>query len=163
MILLQISDIKSTMAHLLIRESFDKFFMESAEVVTFASMALRGRRNGEWYDTEEQREKALEWVYWKEVKNIVFSYIKGEKTPSILKVSLKADQEMAADLLQSSGVWSQFLEQKPELLLQFRYENGQLSVITGISYRSFILDKQIEFAWDAAVKQYFKHLGIALF
>lgn len=162
MILLQISDIKSAMAHLLIRESFDLFYLEQAEAVTFASATWRGRRNDAWYDTEERaQEDMTEWVSWSEMKPFVFSYIKGQKTPSVLKVFLKADAVMAEKLLYPQGVWNQFTEQRPELSLQFRYEKGQLSVVTGIAYPEFVLDQQIAFAWDAAVKQYFHQLGIA--
>lgn len=162
MILLQILDIKSTMAHLLIRESFDRFFLENAEVVTFASLNVRGRRNEGWYDEEEKEEKQTEWIYWKEIKPLIFEYIKGQKTPSVLKVSLKADRHMAEQMLKNSGVWERYLADQPDLMLQLRYEKGMLSAVTGISYREFTMDKQIEFAWDKAVQQFFRTLGVGM-
>lgn len=163
MILLQISDIQTAMSHLLVKNSFDDFYLESAEIVTFASLSIRGRRNQSWYDTEEVDAVVSEWVFWKEIKPIACFYIKGNKTPSLLKLSLQAGEDIAESLLKDHGVWRKYLEQQPKLVLQFRYEQGGLSIVSGISYREFVLDKEIEFAWDDAVRQYFKHLGIALF
>lgn len=165
MILFEISDIKLAMVHLLIRDSFDQFYLDSAELTTFATMALRGRRNLAWYDSDEQQENHLlsEWVRWSEVKTTVFSYIKGTKTPDAMKIILKADAEWARSKLAQQGLETQYQQQHPDLIVNFRYEKETLSVITGISYTEFTMDKQIEFAWDEIVSQFFSQLGIALF
>lgn len=165
MILLEISDIKLAMAHLLVRDSFDRFFLDNAELTTFVTMTLRGRRNLAWYDSDEQQENQSlsEWVRWSEVKATVFSYIKGTKTPDAMKVILKADVDWARSKLAQQGLENQYQRQHPELIVNFRYEKERLSVITGVSYSDFTMDKQIEFAWDEIVSHYFSHLGIALF
>lgn len=165
MILLEISDIKLAMAHLLVRGSFDLFYLDSAELTTFVTMSLRGHRNYSWYDSDEQQENPSlsEWVRWSEVKPTVFSYIKGTKTPDTMKIILKADSDWARSKLAQKGLESRYQQQHPELLIHFRYEKETLSVITGVSYTEFTMDKQIEFAWDEIVSHYFRHLGIALF
>lgn len=162
MILLRILDIKSTMAQLLIRESFDCFFLENVEVLTFANLSVRGRRNQDWYDEDEKEDHQAEWIHWKEIKPLIFEYIKGQKTPSVLKVSLKADRYLAEQMLKNSGVWDRYLAEQPDLMLQIRYEKGVLSAVTGISYREFTMDKQVEFAWDKAVQQFFRELKISV-
>ena len=53
MILLKIFDLNEMMAHLLLRESFDTFLLEEANITTFAKMEIKGRRNREWFDWEE--------------------------------------------------------------------------------------------------------------
>lgn len=165
MILLGISDIKLAMAHLLVRDSFDQFFLDSAELTTFATMTLRGRRNLAWYDSDEEHENPSlsEWLRWSEVKPTVFSYIKGTKTPDAMKIILKADSDWAESRLVQQGLENQYQQYHPDLVINFRYEKEQLSVITGVSYSEFTMDKQIEFAWDEIVSHYFSHLGIALF
>lgn len=165
MILLEISDIKLAMAHLLVRDSFDQFFLDSAELTTFAAMSIRGRRNLAWYDSDEKRENLSlsEWLRWSEVKPTVFSYIKGTKTPDSMKIILKADTDWVKPKLVQQGLESQYQQQKLDLVVNFRYEKQRLSVITGVSYSEFIMNKQIEFAWDEIVSHYFSHLGIALF
>ena len=81
MILLNIFDIKDMMAHLLLAESFDSYLLEEAAVTTFAKMEMKGRRNMEWYDLEEQRESLPDHLYWKEAKPVIYAYIKGKRTP----------------------------------------------------------------------------------
>lgn len=165
MILLKITDIKSAMAHLLVRGSFDTFYLDSADVTTFVNLSMRGRRNRMWYDSDVQEENGSlsELVRWEEIKSMIFSFIKGDRTPTTMKIALKADDEWAENMLKTSGLAGKYLEQKPDLFVHFRYEQNRLCVVTGISYRQFTMDKQIEFAWDEAVRQYFRQLGIAFF
>lgn len=165
MILLEISDIKLAMVHLLVRDSFDQFFLDSAEITTYASMFLRGRRNAAWYDSDAMLEDGLlsEWVRWSEMKPTVFSYIKGDKTPSAMKIILKADIDWAQELLEQRGLTDFYQQYRPDLVLNFRYEQDHLSVVTGVAYPEFTMDKQLEFAWDDMIPQYFRQLGIALF
>ena len=159
MILLNISEIKYAMTQFLLRDSFDEFYLEQADVVTFAKLTLWGKRNPNWYDEKPD----TEWVYWQELKPVVFSYIKGDRTPVMMRISLKASPQLGEKLLQNSGVLAQYDAERPDLNLQIRYENNALAVVTGITRRQFSLDKQMEFAWDGAVKQYFREIGIAFY
>lgn len=157
MILLKITEIKNAMAQFLIHEGFDDFYMEQADVITYAKLTLQGKRNPDWYDEKPESD----WMYWREIKPIVFSYIRGERTPTAMRISLKASESAGQRLMQNSRVLAQYQAQKPDLNLQLRYKNDELEVVTGITQREFSLDKQLEFAWDEAVTQYFKELGIA--
>ena len=47
------------------------------------------------------------------------------------------------------------------LILTFRLENGSFTVLTGISYQSFTLDKSIDALWDQAILKAFAHMNIA--
>ena len=91
-----------------------------------------------------------------------FEYIKGKKTPDLFKVSLKADSSMAEIFLKDSGFYEKYLQEKPELHLQLRYENGTLCVVTGIYNNNFTLDKSVENAWDDAVVRWFKQNKVAM-
>ena len=44
MLSLKINDIKITMAHLLLKETFDEFLLEHSKVVTFAAFEINGKR-----------------------------------------------------------------------------------------------------------------------
>lgn len=151
-----INDINLAMAHLLVRESFDDFFLDQAEVLTFASLIIGGKRNQDWYDEPKSKK-----IYWKEIKEIVFSYIKGKQTPGIMRVSLQADSILAQRVYYDAGMLEQYRKECPKLNLSFKYENNSLTVITGMAYQSFSLDKQLEYVWDDWVKNFFKGLGIA--
>jgi hypothetical protein len=43
MLSLKINDIKITMAHLLLKETFDEFLLEHSKVVTFAAFEINGK------------------------------------------------------------------------------------------------------------------------
>ncbi len=144
--LIKINDIKITMSLLLVKDAFDSFFLEEAEVVTFAKLVLNGKRNKNWYIEEETK-----LVRWGEVKHIFFEYIKGKQTPDIFKVSLKADDKTAEALLKDSGFYKKYMEAKPELHLQLRYEKRELYAVTGFYNSNFTLDKTLEHMWDEAV------------
>ncbi len=166
--LIKISDIKITMSMLLLKDAFDAFLLEEAEVLTYAKLVLNGRRNKNWYIGEMESEEPenndiidetgnyTELVRWKEVKHVFFGYIKGKKTPDLFKVSLKADNKIANIFLKDSGFYEKYLQEKPELHMQLRYENRTLCVVTGIYNSSFILDKSVENAWDMAVQRWFQ-------
>lgn len=85
MILLKISEIQKAMAHLLIRDAFDECYLEQAEVLTFAKLTMQGGRNPNWYDEAPADDR----VRWKECKPTIFTYIKGDRTPTMMRISLK--------------------------------------------------------------------------
>ena len=159
MILLKILDIKDTMSQLLLKESFDSFFIEEVEVVTYAKMTIAGKRNMSWYDSDDVQKESL--LRWTEIKKVIFEYIKGKKTPSYMKISLKADNRMIYELLKDSGCMGKVEEYNPELYIQIRYENDNLDIVTGISYEQFVMDKTIEHAWDEAIQKWLKMLKVS--
>ncbi len=156
MIVFSIDEIKIFMAKLLVKDTFDQFWVEEAHILTASVMDLRGKRNQEWYDSEESG--LPEWMYWSEVKNIVFEYIKGSRTPQVMKITLKASPQIAADLLKDSGVWQQYEKEMPGLALQIRFDAGELQIVTGIAHQMFSMDKSVEQAWDEAVKGFIRQI-----
>lgn len=160
MILLNIFDIKDTMAHLLLKESFDAYLLEEACVTTFAKMEMKGRRNQEWYDLEKEESKLPEHLYWREVKPFIYAYIKGKRTPSFFTISLKLTENEVQSVFEGQELYQMMKVQQTDVLLHFRFEKGKLSVITGTSSRMFTMDKSVEFAWDNAVRVFFKKLGV---
>lgn len=157
MILLQIFDIKDTMTWLLMKDGFDRLLLEEAQVTTFARLTFEGRRNMAWYDREEREGGSglPEYIYWKEAKPLLFSYIKGKKTPSYFQISLRLPREEAV-----RRMGEQAAMQDVDFLMHFRFEQGKLSLVTGCSYHTFTMDKQAEFAWDAEVQRMLRELHI---
>lgn len=157
MILLKIFDIKDTMLWLLAKDAFDGFFLEEAQITTFAGMTMKGRRCLEWYDSREREEypDMPEYIYWKEAKPFIFSYIRGKKTPGYFQITLRLSREEAVRRMgeQAAG-------QEVDFLMHFRFEKDNLSVITGCAYHEFTMEKRMEFAWDEAVQQIFRELQI---
>lgn len=160
MILLKIFDVKDLMAALLLSEYFDSYILEEASVTTFAKMEISGRRNKEWYDSEEEA-VLTEQLSWKEVRPVIFSYIKGKKTPHSFSISLKLPEPLARNVL-GEALAAQMMDAAGlKLLIRFRFEKGGLSVITGTSYESFVMDKRADFAWDNGIKMLLRQMKIS--
>lgn len=160
MILLNIFDIKETMAQLLLRDSFDSFLLEEVSITTFAKMEIKGRRNREWFEQDEAEKELPDRLYWKEVKPFCYSYIKGKKTPAFFTVSLKLTEKEAAAVCFDASLVRIMKEQQTDVLLHFRYEKEALLVVSGTAAHTFTMDKSVEFAWDSEVKVMLKKLGI---
>ena len=161
MIVLKIFDVKDMMSHLLIEESFDGYFLEEVSVTTYANLELQGKRNKAWYDMEKGEKSLPDLLYWKEAKPLIYSYIKGKRTPHSFMISLKLAEEEIIRLL-GNQLFALFVEEQGmECLLHFRFEKGNLFVVTGTSYRNFTMDKRGEFAWDNGVKELLRQMKIS--
>lgn len=160
MILLNIFDVKETMTHLLLRESFDEYLLEEVSVTTVATLKIQGRRNAAWYDEQEEAQTLPDHLYWKEIKGFVFSYIKGKKTPTSFTITLKLTADIFTKIMPQSDLAQLLRKQNTEVLLQFRFEKGKLSVVTGTASSVFTMDKSVSIAWDQVVKDIFKGLHI---
>ena len=167
MIAIKIIDIRQFMGKLLIRESFDEFLLEKAQVLTASQLTLSGRRNRNWYDSDSwaEMEQKLSGdcflMYWKEMKNTVFTYIKGNQSPDTMKLSFKASRGQMESWLADSGAVEICRELKPDLFLSFRYEQEQLLLTTGTAFSQFQMDRTVERAWDEAILQFLRREQIA--
>lgn len=160
MIFLNIFDVKETMTQLLLRESFDGYLLDEASVTTFAAMKLSGRRNTAWYDEKEELRELPDHLYWREVRGMIFSYIKGRKPPSTFVITLKLTAAEVYRLMPQEALGRLLQEQSAEVLLQFRFDKGRLFVATGMTSTVFTLDKTVSVTWDNVVREIFKGLHI---
>lgn len=131
MIVLKIESIKEFMSCLFAGDMFDKFHIGNCEVTTFTTFQCDGRRKKEWYDTDERPEDNSGFLFWQELKPVIFSFIKGKKTP--LKMNLDFCHYM-----KDGDVGS----------LRVQFENNQLLLFTGYMQKEFSLDKQKQTKWD---------------
>ena len=76
-----------------------------------------------------------------------------KKTPSYFKFSLLLSPENLKRTLSQTG--SSFTENDiSAVFLNIRFQNGELTVTTGISYRIFSTDKTLEHEWDTLLKRF---------
>lgn len=158
MIVFKILDTKDMMSHLLLKETFDKWFLVEAQVTTFAHLTISGRRIKNWYD---QKEDLTDLICWEEMRPFLFQYIRGKRTPEVFTFSLKLSEEAAKTWIREEGLYQRIRDKKVELLLQFRYEKDSLHLVTGISQLEFTMDKHDENSWDLLVPQILKALKIS--
>lgn len=160
MVAFQITEVKNFMLRLFQKTEFDSFLIREAEVMTMCSIKINGHRNRGFYreeEWEELREKA--YPRWEELKPLIFQMIRGSKTPQLLSLVLLLSETEQDRLRQQSGT-SLKTEEITGAYLNIKFQEGSLSVVTGVGYQSFVLDKQFERSWDSWVRDFLKEKQI---
>ena len=126
MLALSIGDTKDFMAKLLKTASFDDFRVKNVVVDGFVRLEIT----------------AEDPTGWGKVRGYIFDFIKGNEAPKSIKVVLWADPA-AADVADALA-----------LFLNIMFENGKITMTTGMSKKTFTLDKEGEVAWDGIILQF---------
>ncbi len=158
MILLQLIDIKEFMSHLLLKDTFDHFYLKEASITTFSTFLIDGYLQKEYFSSEEQEMNRLEtqpYCYWQQVRSFCFDLIKGKKTPLSFKLVFQLSSENTAKLLAQSGL-SLSPSDVSGLYLNLHYDGEHLNCVTGTSLRIFTLDKSLDQAWDLMVQKFLR-------
>lgn len=142
MIVLKVDNIKEFMAKMLTGEMFDKFHVVNCEVTTFVTFQIDGRRHDEWFDTDERPEDTSSQVLWKQLRPVIFSLIRGKKTPEVFKVDF-------CHYLGNGDVGS----------LRMQYEKGELFLFTGYMQKEFSLNKEAQQSWDDNCRNFLREYG----
>lgn len=160
MISLNVSEVKIFMAKLLMNDTFDSFLLHELELATFTTFTINGF-NEAFFTKEELEERGEnKAVQWSDVRQTVFTMIKGNKTPLSLKIVFKLPLSRCAELVQNSGGKLR-MEEIGGLYLNVKFEKGELHIITGAAIKTFTLDKTLEQEWDNEVRNILKASGIA--
>ncbi len=122
----EIDDIKKFMEHLLIKESFDKFYLVGLELKTFTNFSVDGRKTPGWMDEQEG-----DYVLWKNIRPRVVSLIQGKREPEVLKIHMSFPLSPTV----TGG-------------LQIRFKEGELFCMSSLNNGEFTLDRGPEQDWD---------------
>ena len=161
MIGLSIQDIKNFMAGMLTGNMFDKFYLCDGEIQTFTEFHLGGYLNRPYFDSEEwENLEGRKLCLWSEMKPFVFQLIRGHKLPVRFKFVFQLSRENTVWLLEKRRLPVRE-EDIGGLFMNITYEHQKLVCTSGVSYKTFIMDKTLEQCWDETVCQYFKQNHIA--
>lgn len=160
MISLKILEMNRFMGKLLKGENFDGFLMKEGFLRTGMEYRFQGRVFPEYFDSEEQENHKEEYTYWGEIKPFVFELVKGKRTPLAFSFILLLTKNDTTELLARRQV--KVGEDSPSLFLQIRFEHGEGRIVTGTARNTFTLDKSLDEAWDAEVKQRMKAMELAV-
>lgn len=148
------------MAKLLKDTIFDEFLCTSFEMVGLYKVNIDGQIRMEYLSSDEKEILGdRKYIKWEAIKPNVFDMIKGQKTPTSLKIVFGLKDGAKDALLNKIN----FTETKAinNFSFSFIYENKRIKIITGTNYAGFTLDKQAEQYFDDNMLKFFKKHGIA--
>ena len=141
------------MSHLLTKDTFDPFYMVEATIKMGISYQIDGHLNPAFFDTDTQHTLTREYSYWKEVRPKVFSLIRGSQPPLACKIILATPSSFLPRLLEHCGAPYR-VEDIEGMYLNILYDPHRLLVTSGISYRTFSLDKTLDQAYEDYLRNF---------
>lgn len=156
MISFKIKNVRQFMGKFLASEAFDSFLVEEASISTYNTFQIDGHQNREFYTTKEWEDREIrpyDFSQWKQLRPICYSLIKGTRTPSAFKFVLHLMPDYVASILKDgdTGITPQQIK---AFVLTVRYDDTGLTLITGTSFHTFIMDKSADELWDKAMGRF---------
>lgn len=156
MIALQITDVKIFMNKLLRSELFDSFLLSEAQITTSTCFTIDGTITKDYYTDEEKEElhlMGLEYTPYALLRPVCFDLIKGKKTPPFFRFILQLSPGNLEHVLAKSDSGLSSGDVKNACMI-LTYQNGHLTITTGVSYQTFIPTHQLDQEWDAMVRRF---------
>ena len=144
----EVKNIKQFMNKLLLSGAFDIFLTEEATLSVANTFNIDGRINKEFF-TEDA--PSFEFTPWEEIRPVMLSVIKGKQTPLGFKISLSLKDEYIPGIVKDSAIDLSLVK---ALVLNVKYENDRLLLVTGTSYKTFVMDKSLDALWDSALPRF---------
>ncbi len=155
MIRCRIPEIRKFMNALFREETFDPFFLNSAEIRMYTTTTIDGHVNEAFYKGDDTHVPAEgEYILWKELRGFCMELIKGRRTPLGIRLLFSRDPASVSFQSDVSAISA--------LHLLVLYENNECTLTTGINYSRFSTDKGAEAEWDAFVQRFLTENGLQL-
>ena len=160
MISLKITDTKSFMSKLLIKESFDCLLVSEATISTYNTFQISGQINRNFYSEEEFSQLSdKEYSRWSTLRPFCFELIRGSKTPVFLKVIFVLPATETEELISSAGL-NFNSDDIAGLFFNIKFTEGNVTCVTGTSLKVFKMDKSLDNAFDDYAKKFLTNAGI---
>ncbi len=158
MLALQIDEVKTFMNRLLAGSVFDSFlFVEGALQMGFG-YEFDGHLNHDFYTEGELAgiDEEETYISYSQVRPVLFSLIRGKRTPLSFRLTLQLKESQAQALLSSVSSAASV----KGLLLNIRYDGQKVFLTSGVNYSAFSFDKAPEHAWDTWLTEFIKSLSL---
>lgn len=159
MIALKLPEVRVFMNKLLCTDTFDNFLLQEASICGSISYHIEGALHREFFSEEELEQEQLtdlSFLPYGKVRTQCFDLIKGKHTPSFFKFVLLLSPSNLEKTLQQTG--SALTQQDVSAaFINLKFQNNALVLTTGISYRTFSIDKSLDREWDTLVKKFLKN------
>lgn len=158
MISLEVKELNRFMHRLLATDCFDMFLLAEARILNANSYVIDGHINREFYTSEEWEDpdiRPYEFSAWKEMRPLCFELIKGKRTPVSFKFVFHLKPEYVGAVL-AKGDTNITPQQIKALVLTVKYDSAGLTLVTGTSFHTFLLDKTPDQLWDSAFSRFYE-------
>lgn len=167
------------MGTLLRSDCFDDFLLADASITTYNTFTIDGRIVPEFYKNDvnlPDEQPVYEFSCWKDLQTACFERIKGKRTPVRFHFVLYLKPEKAADLFrtsdhdsfgqtalsgQTANADSSLPDAFSHFVLNMKYQDGALTLVTAVSYQTFVTDKTADRLWDQYITDFLTTHGIA--
>lgn len=160
----KILDIKKFMNHMLRLETFDGFLLSEVTVNTKMSVVIDGHIPEGYYSQQERAEQGLaneRCLFYREVRPVCYEVIRGKRQPESFRFVFLLSQEQTAELLEDCRLKIP-LSDIANISLNVSFQNGELYITTGVTRRTFTMDKSLDFAWEQWVETFLRGQAITL-
>ncbi|MCR4893032.1 MAG: DUF5721 family protein [Lachnospiraceae bacterium] len=133
---------------------FDAWHLSEGTIRTFVTYTIDGRYEKEFFHNGERAEEdACPFVSWGILRESCLNLIKGRNTPLYMKFVLRKEPADFPALPDGDNV--------DALLLLIRFDSSGLVLTSGLSQKSFTMDKDAEEFWDKELRKLILSTGIA--
>ena len=150
------------MNRLLKSELFDHFLLAEATIHGAISYNVDGHINQEFFEAEELAALTAdgsEYLPFSHFRPICYELIRGKHTPLYMKfVFLLSPANEKKTIASADTVFS--AEDVGGMFLNLTFRDGQMILTTGVSYRSFTMDRSLDNAWDTLAARFLNNHGI---
>lgn len=156
MILLKADDTKQFMQKLIRSEAFDQLLVYEFSMDVLNHFSIDGEINKNYLSSDEAMTyEDQRYIDWLSIKPFVSSILKQSHTPTSLKLTFTLNKKATADV--QKRLFDDPLKYPVQgFLINVQFDGTDLKVTTGVNYRQFTLDKQIETTFDQMMVQFFK-------
>lgn len=164
---LKITETKNFMGILLKSDCFEDFLLAEASITTYNTFTIDGHIVSSFYKGDvnaPEEELPYHFSCWKDLQELCFQLIRGKRTPVRFHFTLYLKPEKVKFLFASEQFNKEqdaLPDELDQMVLNIKYQEGILTLITAVSYDTFVIDKSAEKIWDQYILQFLSSKSIA--
>ena len=117
--------------------------------------------SGHRIEASENGRLRIQEPSWARIRPIVRAIVSGKHSPLSFRIILKMPDKGIQSILTSGGLsWS--VEDVNGLFLNITYQNEEILCTSGVSLKTFTLDKSLDKIWDDMMLRFFAARSIAV-
>lgn len=158
MTIFKILDVKEFMTKLFRTEAFDRILLVGFDVLGETEIRIDGVRNKNRIPEEGA---VSTYITWGEIKEKISFLIKCDLPPERIKAIFRLSHEGTEKVVRKLGITDADVSSYG-LFFTIRFENGELTILTGSSSDDFLTGKQLDGLWEEDLMKFLKYYEIGI-